>query len=151
MNNRLLPLSACLATALLGLAPLHAGPSASSTIADLKSDYEGRYHTTNGTNQGGTAALDVTKKSGQDFEGTYSLSVNTMGGRPGAAGVDPFQVEGSVSPKGKLKMTGNPEPGINFSLKGTLSDGGKLVTAAYQVKQGKNVLVRAICFLEEAP
>jgi len=132
------------------LAPAGAGPRSASDISDLGGYYVGAYHTTDGGNQSGLAVLEVEGKDGKEFAGSYSYTGPApLGGGPGQV---QFDVRGSVSAQGKIKVKGTlPEiEGLTFGLKGTLSDEGELIIALYQVRQGKKTLSKGICFLEDA-
>jgi hypothetical protein len=146
-NPRWLPALALASSLLLGLVPLRAGPEASAAIGDLLPEYDGRFHTTDGSDQSGTVNLDVANKDGKNFTGdiSYSFAPTKMGA--GASGFGPLPCEGSVSPKGKISVAADAGEGRKFSLKGVLSDGGELITAVHVLKQGKTVLLKGICWL----
>jgi hypothetical protein len=146
--SRFLPAVGVVAALALGLLPLQAGPGTATDAEDLSSDYDGRYRTTDGSDEGGLVDFDPVTQSGKNFSGTLAYSpIGSCGVRP--SGVGPFQVTGTVSTTGKIKIAGEISPGLKFSAKGQVSDLGQLIIAAYQVKQGKTVQQKGICWLQE--
>jgi hypothetical protein len=146
-KTRFIPVCALLASLGLGLAPLQAGPRATSDISDLQDDYDGRSQSTDGSNEGADLDLDVTSKDGDTFAGTFNyFNVSTK--RVRGAGLGPVALTGKVTPKGKLTAKGNIGDD-KFTLKGTLSDAGQLIIAEYVRKDGKTVVFKAIWYLEE--
>jgi hypothetical protein len=148
-GHRFVPLIALLGSALLGLAPLQAGPGASADIDDLDTAYDGRSHSSDGSNEGADISLNVTGKDGDTFEGTFTYS-NVSSKGVGGAGLGAVPLTGKVTPKGKLTAKGNIGDD-KFTLKGTLSDPGdrQLIIAEYVRKDGKTVVFKALWWLEQ--
>jgi hypothetical protein len=127
------------AALLLGTGSVRArtGVEPSSDISDLKSLYHGVLSSQTNEVTFGSVELDVLAVDGKDFSADLDSGVIFVSGGVGPRGgpTTVFSMRGSVSPKGKVKMKGEPEGlDLELSINGTLSDGGALIIGKYTLK-----------------
>jgi hypothetical protein len=141
MRKRLLTyLTMIAAVVALGAPNAIARPRPAADINDLQTFYFGYWGSTNGADEAGDAAFEVTDVSGSSFEGELELFTGFE--ELGAQGFAFYTVEGTVNAKGKVTMTFEA-PGEKFSFKGALTDEGILITGKFTVKEGQTVVSKA--------
>lgn len=119
-----------------------AAPGTRSNIDDLHPWYVGHAVSTNGANEQFALDLFVLEKDGKNFEGSLD-AIEILGGVT-PQGPTAFPTTGSVSPKGKFKMSFSPEKGLTVTMKGVLSDGGILIVGTYSGKEGRRIVERGL-------